>query len=258
MGTLLCFMAVNTASADDDKGRGPPFGSTAGTVFDIIRTTDASTFSCLKYAGRFARKVWDKRVDGEPRINAFLFHAHYSEGSIIKILVNPEFKNVESARTEALRYTNAIGQLPVDLRRGIKFFSIHQGDEGFHAGDEQIVVYADKATLRMSQNHLEESIFHEAVHASWDKDLRLSAKWMLAQKNDNRFLTKYGMDKPEREDLAETALFAYAILHHPGRIPPVDTEAIQNAVPERIKFISELLPTDQPVISVAAVNPECT
>jgi len=255
-------MSISPVRSDNggDRGYGlePPFDSTVSTAFDIIQRSDVSSFSCLNYMGRLERQVWDKRVDGEPEINTFLFHAHYSDGTYIKIVLNPEFENVESARLEAKRYTHAIGQLPVILRQGIRYFGIHKGNKGFHAGNEQIIVYSDRASIRIKDDHLEESLFHEAVHASWDEELRLSREWRQAQKIDGRFLTKYAENSPEREDLAETALFAFALLHHPGRIPPVDTQVIESTVPERIEFIGNLFLTDQPVLAAVAANPECT
>ena len=225
----------------------PPFGDTAGTVFDILRRDDPSALQCLDPAGQAARQIWDKRVDGEPTVNAFIFVAHYADGTNIEIAVNPEFATPTAALAEALRFARPLGQLPTALRRGIARFSIHGGDESFHAGTGQIVVYAGKADQRASYDHLEESLFHEAVHASWDVEHRLSDAWQAAQQADGGFLTGYGAQHPDREDLAETALFAFAILHHPDRFPPVDTADTVAAVPNRIAYIAALLPPGQPL-----------
>ena len=226
---------------------GPPFGSTADTVFDIIRKADPSTFSCLEYVGRDRRQIWDKRVDGEPVVNTFLFDARFSDGTSVQIALNPEFGTVEAARDEALRYVTGLGQLPTALRSGIRRLSVHKGREGFHAGDEQIVMYAEMTDDRLGYDHLEESIFHEAVHATWDAEHRLSDEWQLAQTRDGGFLTEYAAESPEREDLAETALFAYAILFYPDRMPPADTDDIVAAVPHRIDYLRQLLPPATPL-----------
>lgn len=225
----------------------PPYSDTAGTVFDILRTDDPSALQCLDPMGQAARQIWDKRVDGEPVVQAFVFLARYVDGTNIEIAVNPEFETASRALTEARRFAFSLGQLPTSLRQGIERFSIHQGDKGFHAGTGQIVVYAGMADHRASYAHLEESLFHEAVHASWDEAHRLSPDWQAAQQADGRFLTGYGAEHPDREDLAETALFAFAILHHPDRFPPVDTADTVAAVPNRIAYIKTLLPPDQPL-----------
>jgi hypothetical protein len=225
----------------------PPYGDTAGTVFDILRRDDPSALQCLDPMGQDARQIWDKRVDGEPVVEAFLFMARYADGTNIEIAVNPEYQTPDAALTEARRFAFSLGQLPTALRVGIGRFSIHRGDEGFHAGTGQIVVYADRADQRDSYDHLEESLFHEAVHATWDEAHRLSEGWQAAQQADGRFLTGYGARHPDREDLAETALFAFAILHHPERFPPVDTADTVAAVPNRIAYIRTLLPPGQPL-----------
>ena len=80
---------------------------------------------------------------------------------------------------------------------------------------------------------------------------------MAAQQADGRFLTGYGARSPDREDLAETALFAFAILHHPDRFPPVDTADTLAAVPNRIAYIKTLLPPDQPLYYQVAEAAGC-
>lgn len=215
--------------------------------FDIIRADDPSTFHCLEPMGQATRQIWDKRVDGEPLVEAFLFTARFTDGTEIEIAVNPEFGTDAAARDEAMRYTVPLGQLPTTLREGIARFSVHAGDEGFHAGTGQIVVYAGRADQRLTYDHLEESVFHESVHASWDDQHRLAPDWIAAQQADGGFLTDYAANSPEREDLAETALFTFALLHHPDRFPPVDSEDTRRAVPNRIAYIERLLPPGTPL-----------
>ena len=238
--------------------REPPFGSTADTVFDIIHTDDPSTFTCLEYNGRDRRQIWDKRVDGEPVVNTFLFESRYSDGTSVQIALNPEFETIDAARAEALRYVTGLGQLPTALREGIHRLSVHKGREGFHAGNEQIVMYAEMTDDRLGYDHLEESIFHEAVHATWDEEHRLSEGWKQAQAADGGFLTDYAAKSPEREDIAETALFAYAILNYPDRMPPADTDDIVRAVPHRIDYLRQLLPPAIPLHYQVRPASDCT
>ena len=255
---LLCLCtACEVAAQSDAAVDRPPFGSTASTVFDIVRASDPSAFTCLEYIGREDRQLWDKRVDGEPTVNVFLFLARFSDGTTMQIAANPEFGSADAARAEALRYTTSLGQLPTELRRGIERFSIHAGTEGFHAGDRQIIVYSGMAERRASYDHLEESIFHEAVHAAWDQAHRLAPAWQQAQSEDGRFLTTYAEESPDREDLAESALFAFGLLHYPGRIPPVDTEVTRATIPHRIAYVSALLPVDRPLHFAIGPAAEC-
>ena len=202
--THTCWVASATGASQQ-----PPYDSTVDTVFDIIEASDPTMFACLGYIGRGERRVWDKRVDNEPVVNAFLFVARYNDGTSIEIAINPEFGTKGSARDEAVRYASPLGMLPTVLRRGIERLSVHKGEEGFHAGTGQIVVYSGTADDRSDHKHLEESLFHESVHASLDDEHRLSTLWRDAQTRDGRFLTFYAQKSPEREDLAETALAGF-------------------------------------------------
>ncbi len=238
---LAAILAIAFAPALPAAAQDTPFGSTADTVFDIIEIDDPSTFVCLAYEGRALRQMWDKRVDGEADENTFLFTAHFSDVTPIDIILNPEFGDEDEARAEAMRYTRGLGQLPLILRAGIRQFGVHKGKQGFHAGSGKIFMYQDQTSLRVSQNKLEESLFHEAVHASLDREHRLAPGWQAAQASDPRFLTAYAQNRPEREDLAESMLFAYALLEHPGRIPPVDSRDILAAIPARIDYVAQIL-----------------
>jgi hypothetical protein len=244
-GRCTLAMALLAGPARSESATMPPYNNTSGTVFDIIAASDPSAFVCLEPQGQAPRQIWDKRVNGEPVVEAHLFRAHYADGAAIEIAVNPEF---DAAAAEALahRFAVPLGQLPTSLRAGIGRFSIHGGDESFHAGTGQIVVYTGKADQRATYDHLEESLFHEAVHASWDEVHRLAPEWQAAQAADGGFLSDYAAESPDREDLAETALFAYALLHYPDRMPPVDTEDIRRAVPNRIAYIKALLEQGAP------------
>ncbi|AVO39418.2 hypothetical protein [Pukyongiella litopenaei] len=224
----------------------PPFDATADTVFDIIATGDASAFLCLEDRGREVRQMWDKRIDGERDLNAFLFVAHFSDSAPIDIVLNPEFGDTGSARAEAERYARPLGQLPALLRSGLRQFGIHKGDKGYHGGPGKVFVYSGKTDLRLSQDHLEESLFHEAVHASLDRDHARSDDWRAAQAADDAFVTRYAQEHPEGEDLAETALFAYGLIYRPGRIPPADAAAIRARVPARLAVLATILSLPPP------------
>ena len=157
-----------------------------------------------------------------------------------------------------MRYVRPLGQLPAILRSGVQRFSVHMGNEAFHAGTGQIVAYSGTASNRIGYHHLEETIFHKSVHASLDDQYRLSVEWTKAQQEDGVFLTEYGMQIPDREDLAETALFAFALSHHPGRIPPVDTRDIVNSIPHRLRFFKKSSslnsPPILPILKASRVN----
>lgn len=249
--TCMCLGSGQTVQANEPY----LFDATADTVFDIIRETDPSTFVCLNYEGRTTRQMWDKRKDDEFDLDVFLFTAHFTDMPPIDIILNPEFETPDAARAEADRYGFRLGQLPLVFRHGIRQFGIHMGDKGFHAGTGKVFVYSGMSDRRISENHLEESLLHEGVHASLDAQYRLSPQWVAAQQQDDAFMTRYAARSPEREDLAETALFAFALLRHPGRIPPVDSQAILRTVPARIAVIDQIL-SETPIVGTPPAPPD--
>ena len=61
-----------------------------------------------------------------------------------------------------------------------------------------------------------------------------SAEWKKAQRADGDFVTEYARDRPNKEDMAESALFAWAILFYPGRLPDFVEEEVRRIMPNRI------------------------
>lgn len=254
---ISILMSGATMLAPTFAAANPLYSSTADTVFDIITVDDPSDYVCLKYQGRVTRQMWDKRVDGESDFEVFLFQAHFSNSAPIDIIVNPEFVTRQAAETEARRYTRALGQLPLVFRHGIRQLGIFDGTPTYSAGAGKIFVYAERTTRRISQNHLEESLLHEAAHVSLDPQHAKSDAWIAAQNSDNQFMTKYGKDNPKREDLAETALFAYGMIHYPERIPPVDSRDILQAVPARIEFFYDILNQEMAEFPAPTPSADC-
>ena len=167
-------------------------------------------------------------------------------------MISAEFGTAEEAREEALRYTPRLGKLPTALRRGVRRVVVHKGGQDTTAFSDVglIVLYSENATERISTHDLEETVFHESVHAAWDEAHASSPAWREAQKKDGGFLTAYAREKPDGEDLAESALFAYTLLHHPERIPEAEAAKIRRAIPARIDFVAKLVPPGKPVHSV--------
>ena len=111
-------------------------------------------------------------------------------------------------------------------------------------GGEGIHLYRESVERRVAANRFEETLFHEAVHTTLDDAHARSPGWLAAQRADGRFLTAHARAFPEREDLAETAPYAYALLRHPERVPPDDAARWKARVPHRIAVIAEIVPED--------------
>ncbi len=246
LGLLSCLIVMSESCSQGQLYR----SSITATEFDFITEDDPSAFSTLEFQMSERSEMPDKR-DGKNDLfkNAFVFQAEFTDGTNVRILVDDAFENKEAAETEAMRYVHRLGKLPTILRSGVNRLVVHHGGQDTSAFSDQglIVLYADNATKRISTHDLEETIFHESVHAALDQAHANSERWKRAQATDNAFLTVYGQGKPEREDLAESALFAYTLLHHPERIPEEESRKIKATIPNRILYVAELLPPDQPV-----------
>lgn len=255
VAALLMLLTFTHAAASD----GPPYrSSVVGTDFDFITESDPDTFDRLEDNGEGPAEMPDKSDRSAPLVQqAFLFVAHFNDGTSVKLAIDTDFKTQDSARTEALRYAPRLGKLPTALRRGVDRVVVHKGGENVTAFSDigLIVLYSDNATKRIGTHDLEETVFHESVHAAWDKTHASSAGWKDAQDKDGGFVTDYARKNPKGEDLAESALFAYALIHHPDRIPKEEAERIALAIPNRIAFVEKLLPKGKPLhFAVQAVK----
>lgn len=225
--------------------------SIASTDFDIITDDDPSCFEALEYLERRSEEMPDKTDEAAELFQeAFVFKATFSDGTAVEMVIDADFETLEIAENEAKRFTDRLGRLPTLLRSGVKRLVVHQGGERTTAFSDVglIVVYSGNASKRIEDNDLEETLFHESVHASWDKKYAASDRWKRAQLADEGFATLYGKTKPEREDLAESALLAFAVIHHPDRLPCEEIEYLKGQIPNRILFVESLMPMDKPLI----------
>src|SRR6185503_19839728 len=107
----------------------PPYrSSVVGTDFDFITESDPNTFDRLEDKGSGAAEMPDKSDRSATLVQeAFLFVAHFNDGTRVRLAIDADFKTQNSARQEALRYTPRLGKLPTALRRGVERVVVHQG-----------------------------------------------------------------------------------------------------------------------------------
>lgn len=224
--------------------------SITSTDIDFITKSDPSQFARIEFRKKGLQEMPDKRPgNNKLRHEAYSFVASFKDNTAVTINLAASFGSEEAALQEVKRYVDPLGKLPTELRKGVRRLVIHNGGDDTTAFSDEglIVVYSGNAMKRIAAHDLEETIFHESVHAAWDKRHANSKAWIRAQRADGTFVTSYAQSKPKREDLAESALFAYTLLHHPDRIPKVDAKKIRRAIPNRIQFIADLMPPDTPV-----------
>ena len=224
--------------------------SVVGTDFDYITDADPSCFESVEFQGVGKFEMPDKTAERELFQPAYGFLAKYKDGTRVHLAIDAAFKSEVAARQEAEKYLVRLGKLPTALRKGVERLVVHKGKPDTTAFSDQglIVVYSDNTARRIKTHDLEETLFHESVHAAWDAEHRNSKAWKQAQEADGVFITNYARKNPRTEDLAESALFAFALIHHPERIPAKEAADIRAAIRARIRFVETLLPKDKPLI----------
>lgn len=235
--TLLLLATISVANSE------PPFeNSIVSTDFDFITDDDPTTFVSLRLVERGTQEMPDKRHDGLFAKNTFVFEAQFGDDTVVEIWAHADFGTEEAASTYANMAAVRIGKLPRYLRAKLSHVVIHQGDE-VAFGEELghfFVLYSENMDIRVRNHDLEETIFHEAIHATLEKDYATSEAWLAAQKADPGFITRYAASLPLKEDLPESAIFAYTIIKHPGRLPEPVEATVKAIMPNRLQFFREL------------------
>ena len=209
---------------------------------EFIRTSDQSVFSCLAYIGTERAEMPDKRRDRLFDNGTFIFVANYKDGTSVDLWAHSDFGSQASALISVEPVAQAIGKLPTIMRSKLDHVVIHKGDEtAFGEADGHFfVLYSDNIRTRIHNYDLEETVFHESVHATLDVKYLHARKWRNAQRADGMFITDYAANLPKKEDLAESALFAWAMLVHPGRLPDRVKQRVREIMPNRLVFFEEL------------------
>ena len=216
----------------------------SGTVYispRVIEPSDPTMLGTITYAGRGEHSVPDRRHDGRPTINAYLFHVRYGS-HVVEFRVNPEFGSQDAARVEVEAYGHVLGQMPAVLLFAITHVVINAGDEPWGGGGKShggILVHTDWLTMGSGDEYIEEVMLHEAGHAAWDRSLRDSPEWLAAQEADSVFISRYARDNPGREDVTESFTAYLALRYRPDRLTDSDRAAILAAIPNRLIYFNE-------------------
>lgn len=254
--------SLSTLATETSEGRSdtsaqvsPPYrSSVVGTDFDFITEDDPSAFDHLKFLGLQKFEMPDKRGNDKPLVqNAYVFEAYFKDGAKIKIALDQQFGSREAAERDVSRYVAPLGKLPSLYRKFIRHITVNfdGSDTTAFAEDKGhfFTIYSGNASKRIGTHDLEETFFHEGTHASIQQAYLESPDWKNAVTRDDAFITKYASSS-RQEDFAESALFAYTIIHHPERLPDSDREKIKATIPNRIEFFRRVfsgeleIPTD--------------
>ena len=218
-----------------DAADTPPYHGTLYFGHDLVTPEDPSYFVGLEERPSETRTMYDRRF-GWITTTPYLFHATFSDGLSTEVQINPEFEDAELRLELATKYLRAIGQLPTLLRTDVLTVWIHDGDEDFGGGNDNILIHRGRASTYENQGILGEVLIHESAHTSLDAYHKNTRDWLSAQTNDGQFISNYARDNPNREDLAESFPMWYALRFKTSRIPVNTQNTILSTIPNRIQY----------------------
>lgn len=194
--------------------------SVVSNDIDFIRADDPDTYTSLAFIGRAKKEMPSSISNDLFDQNTFIFEATFTDGETMEIWCHSSFGTQAVAQGYAEKLGPRLGKLPVFQRNMVNHVVIHSGDAGAFAEIEGqfFVLYADNMDRRISTNDLEETVFHESVHASYQFMFENDPAWLNAQASDRSYITEYGEENSSLEDMAEAALFAYTMMTYPGRL----------------------------------------
>jgi hypothetical protein len=211
--------------------------SIAGTGIDYIKSTDPDTFLGIEYKGQFTREI----PGVEPLVddNAYVFEASFTEGKKIEIRCRSNFGSLEKATDYANKLTDKLGKLPIFMRDELSHVAVFSGESRASAepAGKFFFISDQRIDKRISDNQLEETVFHESVHVYFENRYSRNTEWLDAQKKDASFVTEYAESLPTIEDIPETAIFVYTIKKYPGRLSKEIEDWVETNIPNRFKFL---------------------
>jgi hypothetical protein len=258
---LLGFALLTFLPGAGSPARAQPLfeNSVVSNDLDFIRADDPAAGWCMGAASDPATlEMPDKRTDSLLLSGVTRRLISFMDGTTVEIWTNPAVPDGKATDALHTEVANAVAKLPRRMRNLLSHIIIHDGDEPAFAEDQGrfFVLYAGNIARRLATHDLEETVFHEAAHATLDVPFASDLAWQEAQQSDGVFLTRYAEEWPMREDLAESALFAWAVLVHPGRLP-IDVEtAVKDRIPARLKVLAEIFKDDL-LMDPADKRPDC-
>jgi hypothetical protein len=125
------------------------------------------------------------------------------------------------------------------MRHKLSHVIIHSGDETAFAEEQGhfIILYSKNIDRRLATHDLEETLFHESIHATLEAEHAKNPAWIAAQKQDGGFITDYAAAHPHKEDLSESSLFAYTLIMFPNRMPEEVEDAVHKIMPNRLRYL---------------------
>ncbi len=181
----------------------------------------------------------DRRSDNLFVEKTYVFQVAFEDEVRLEILANSDFPSQAAAEVYVKHAAESLAKLLKPLRKKLAHVVLHNGDEVAFSEAEGhfFVLYAQNMDKRLATHDLDETVFHETIHAAMEKTHAKRPEWLKAQKSDPSFITAYAAKLPLVEDLPESALFAYTLLKHPKRLPAEVERSVREIMPARLVYL---------------------
>jgi hypothetical protein len=213
--------------------------SVASNDLDFILPDDPGACWVIADAGGGRTEMYDPRRDVLHVDGAIHFDVTFPD-QILRINVHPE---VGDPAKRAVEVATSVSRLPMQMRTALEYVNILDGDGS--AWEEGaggfFTLYDGLIDRRLAEHDLDETVFHETAHVALDRLFSDDPDWRANQVADGGFITAYAAENPGKEDVAESALFAWTILHHPGRLSAEVEAAVRGIMPNRLDYMANML-----------------
>lgn len=226
---------------------------------EFIRADDPGTLACFAYEGRQRLEMPVSRFSGLPTDGVHVFRAWHDDGAAVEYWAHPDLGSGDMALEAILPVAEAVGKLPTLIRGALHRVVLHAGAAAaFPVRSGQLfVVYSGNVEALALEGDLEEQVFTVSVQATIQQRFGTSPWWREAQLADGGgYVTELAARDPEGTDFSESALFAWAVLVHPGRLPELVERRVRGTMPHRLDFFEEMY-FYRPLFTPLGREPDC-
>lgn len=250
---LLAISLVLTCIANASIAKPLYPNSVVSNDLDFIRVDDPGECWLIAENGSGRTEMYDPRRDTLFVEGALHFDATFPNQKI-RINVHPD---VGDPQQRAKETAASLSRLPTQMRRALKHVNVLDGDGAAWAETlgKFFTLYDGLINRRLADHDLDETVFHESAHIALDPLLSKDPDWRSNQIADGKFITQYAAKYPHKEDIAESALFAWTMLYHPGRLPAHIETAVRDIMPNRLEYLANMLAGYAPPSCVSKTQP---
>ena len=213
--------------------------SVASNDLDFIQSDDPGACWSIIENGGGRTEMYDPRRDTLFVDDALHFDVAFPDQQI-RINVHPD---VGDPQKRAIEAAASISRLPTQMRNALRYVNVLDGDGA--AWEEALggffTLYDELMERRLAEHDLDETVFHESAHVALDPLISGDPDWLSNQISDGAFITQYAADNPSKEDIAESSLFAWTMIYHPGRLPADVEAAVRDIMPNRLEYLGNIL-----------------